>query len=81
MLDELGSLEQGVALAGVLGEVLVEVAEEPRAPIGVGEVVYQAAGVGVLAAEQLEDGGGTVGRRGQRPQGIVGTVEQRPHPR
>ena len=39
LLDELRRLQQGVALARRLGEVLVEVAEEARAPVRVGEVV------------------------------------------
>ena len=37
-LDEVGRLEQGVLLAGRLGEVLVQVAQEPRVAIRVGEV-------------------------------------------
>lgn len=44
LLDELRGLEQGVGLASRLGEVLVEVAEEAGVPLGVGEVMDQAAG-------------------------------------
>lgn len=40
-LDELGRLQQRVALAGGLRQVLVEVAEEAGVPLGVGEVVHQ----------------------------------------
>jgi hypothetical protein len=40
-LDELGRLQQRVALAGGLGQILVEVAEEAGVPVGVGEVVHQ----------------------------------------
>ena len=44
LLDELGRLEQRVALAGGLGEVLVEVAEEAGPVLRVGEVVDEDAG-------------------------------------
>ena len=39
LLDELRGLEEGVGLAGGLGEILVEVAQEAGVPVGVGEIV------------------------------------------
>ena len=39
LLDKLRGLEQGIGLAGGLGEILVEVPQEPGVPLGVGEVV------------------------------------------
>lgn len=39
LLDEVGRLEQGVGVLGVLGQVLVEIAEESRRPRRIGEIV------------------------------------------
>ena len=47
LLDEHRRLQQRVGVLGVLGQVLVQVAEEPRGQLGVGQVVDQRA---VLAA-------------------------------
>ena len=48
LLDEDGRLEQGVLLAGRLGQVLVEVAQEAAYPARVGEVVDERPGVGSI---------------------------------
>ena len=75
-LDEPGGLEQGVAAAGVLGEVLVEVAEEAGVPLGVGEVVDQGAGVRVHPLPEAQQGGGGVAAGAEGPERVVGGVEQ-----
>src|SRR5215510_11402316 len=41
LLDELGGLEEGKALAGLLGEFLIQVSQEASVPRRVGEIVYQ----------------------------------------
>ena len=83
LLHELRRLEQGVALAGGLGEVLVEVAEEAgvqRAVVAArDERMPRLAGLRVRGAEGLEQVPGAVGRRGDRPERVVGLVEQRAH--
>ncbi len=58
LLDELRGLQQRIALARVLGEVLVEVTEETGVPRRVGEVVDESS---VLAAAAPE-GDQTLGR-------------------
>ena len=80
-LDELGRLEEGIALARRLGQVLVEVAEEARAPVRVGEVVDEPAGVGVHALEEGEQGHGTIARERQAEERVVAPVEQAGHAR
>ena len=54
LLDEDGRLQQRVLLAGGLGEVLVEIAQEPRVPLRVGEIVDEHAGVGVDPLEERD---------------------------
>ena len=54
LLDELRGLQQGEALLRVVGEVLVQVAEEAGVPFGVGEVVAERAGVRVHRAPERQ---------------------------
>ena len=53
-LDELRGLQQGEALLRVVGEVLVQVAEEAGVPCGVGEVVAERAGIRVHRAPERQ---------------------------
>lgn len=53
-LHEVRRLQQGEALAGVLRQILVEVAEEAGVPVGVGEVVRRRPGLGPALAEEVE---------------------------
>ena len=83
LLHELGCLEQRVPLAGALGEVLVEIAEEARVPRRIGEVVREGAGIGVDPLPQAKEATRGVARGGaellarlfERPDGIVSLVE------
>ena len=54
LLDELRGLQQGEALLRLVGEVLVQVAEEAGVPFGVGEVVAERAGVRVHRAPERQ---------------------------
>ena len=76
VLDEVGRLQQGKPLAGVLGEVLVEVAEKARAEVRVGEVVHQRAGLGHAVAEEGQQRHCAVAGDGQAEQRVVGGVIQ-----
>jgi hypothetical protein len=60
LLHELWGLEECVALAGVLRQVLVEVAEKACAPLGVAEVMDEGAGGGVDALPQVEELAGAI---------------------
>ena len=61
LLDEDRGLEQRVRLLGVLGEVLVEVAEEAGVPVRVSEVVAEFARLGVESGQLLAELAGAVG--------------------
>jgi hypothetical protein len=50
LLDELRRLKQRIALARLLGEVLVEVSQKARAPVRVSEIVDEPTGVPGSAA-------------------------------
>ena len=67
-LDELRRLQQGIALPGRFGEVLVEIAEKTRVPVGVAKIMHQGAAVGVGGAEKAHQLPGHVGgdRGGQQ---------------
>jgi hypothetical protein len=53
-LYELRRLQQSVALACLLGQVLVEVTEKARVPVGGGEVVQQFAGLRRTLAKEVK---------------------------
>ena len=78
LLHEFGRLEQRVALAGALGEVLVEVAQEARVPGGIREIVHKGARIGIDPLPQTEQRGRHVARGTERPERIVPLVEDRP---
>ena len=65
---EVRRLQQGVSLARVLRQVLVEVAQEARVPVRVGEVVQEVAAARALAEE---------GQQRHRPVARDGQAEQR----
>ena len=75
-LDEGRGLQEGIALARRLGQVLVEVAEEAGVPVRVGEVVDQAPARRIDALEEVQQALGPVRRQGQAPQGVVAAVQQ-----
>lgn len=63
-LNESGRLEQGVAFAGGLGEVLVQVSKKAGVPGRVGQVVGQVAGGRIDGAPEIDKGrGGVTGNR------------------
>ena len=75
--DEDGRLQQGIFLAGRFGEVLIQVAQEAGVPRWVGEVVDQAAGVGVDFLEERDDRAGRVAAQpvGQGVDRVMGTED------
>ncbi len=75
LFHELGRLEEGVALAGGLGEVLIEVAEKAGRPCGVGEVVEEVAGLVALLPELAEEAR-AVGGKSKREGRVVLRVEE-----
>ena len=76
LLDEDRRLEQGVGLAGVVGEVLVEVAEEAGVECRVGEVMDQlAAGVG--GTPEVDERCSPLGTDVSDPDWIVRLVDER----
>ena len=77
-LDEVGRLEQGVLLADLLGEVLVQVAQEPRvAPLDA-ERPEQGAGLGVDLPPGVQQRPGPVGGRAEGPERRLALGEQVP---
>ena len=78
LLHEFGRLEQRVALAGALGEILVEVAQEARVPGGIREVVREGARLRIDPLPQAEQPGRRVAGEDlgvERPERIVPLVE------
>ncbi len=75
-LDELWRLQQGVALSGGLGEVLIEVAEEAGVPFAVGEVVAQGACVRVYLQPELTQRHGGIRTDREAEDRVVGGVEE-----
>ena len=61
-LDELRRLQQGIAFPRCFRQVLVQVAQESRVPVGVCEVVDQCPGVGIGGAEEAHQLLAHVGR-------------------
>ena len=51
-LDELWCLQQRILLAGCFGQVLIEIAQKPRVPIQVGEIVHECTRIGVDLLEE-----------------------------
>ena len=75
-LDKLGRLQQGIALARLLGEVLVEVAQPAGAPIGVDEIVKQCARLRHQLAEEADQLHRAITRKRQPEQRVVRRIEQ-----
>ena len=75
LLDEDRRLQQRVGVLGVLGEVLVQVAEEPGGQRGVGQVVDERAVLAAAAPEVEQPGHRVTGRRDQVQRGV--RVDQR----
>ncbi len=75
-LHEVRRLQQRVAFARILREVLVKIAEEAGVPLGLGEVVRQRARLRHHFAEEAEQRHGAVARQRQAKQRVVRGVEQ-----
>jgi len=79
---ELRRLEQRVFLAGRFGEVLIQVAQEPRVPSRIGEVVDEHAGVGVDLLKEPQQFSGRIAREPIRQLAQrIGRSEHVPRPR
>lgn len=70
LLDELGCLQQGVALAGVLGEILVEVAQQAGVPVRGRKTVEQRT-LFVLGLEEVAERLATVAAHRDLPQRVA----------
>lgn len=72
-------MQKGVPLAGVLGEVLVKVAQETGVPVRIGEVVGQRANVWIRLTPEIKQAReGIPGGPGE-PERIVSPIEELAH--
>ena len=80
-LDELRGLQQGEALLRLVGEVLVQVAEEAGVPLGVREVVAECAGVRVHRPPERDQVAGRVAGDAMAPHRVVLALVEAGHRR
>jgi hypothetical protein len=76
LLDELGRLQQRIALARGLAQILVQVAEEAGVPARVGEVADQCPGIGGNLLPELHHRHRGVAADPQAKDRVVGAVEE-----
>ena len=69
-------MQQRVAFAGGLAQVLIQVTQEAGVPSGVGEVVRQGAGVGIDLLPELAQRHGGVTADADAEDGVVYFVEE-----
>jgi len=78
LLDKVRSLEEGVALLGFYGEVLIEIAQETGAPFGIGEVVVQLASLLIARPPEEDELVAEISAGTELPERIVLLIQEVP---